>query len=240
MSAASDRQELYRRASEASAPGMVLGGAALAILGAIAFVAFAAGDDPGRAWRIFHVNFLFFTGLAQGAVVFVAAYRITKGWWAGPIVRFAEAASAFLPVALILFVATIPAFIAQSQFAELNFRVLSWRALRELAGDGVSLAAHTRNHPVLTRLSREAALRLLNVPASEAVMVGDSLAHDIEAPSPDAAVLAGRRAVLLEHPLPPARKKRLSLFARAVRAADRDDGGWVLYRIRREGPAPGR
>ena len=29
---------------------------------------------------------------------------------------------------LILFVATIPAFIAQSQYAELNFRVLSWRA----------------------------------------------------------------------------------------------------------------
>jgi ATP-binding cassette subfamily B protein len=29
---------------------------------------------------------------------------------------------------LILFVATLPAFIAQSQYAELNFRVLSWRA----------------------------------------------------------------------------------------------------------------
>ncbi len=31
-------------------------------------------------------------------------------------------------LALILFLATIPAFIAQSQFAELHFRVLSWRA----------------------------------------------------------------------------------------------------------------
>ena len=31
-------------------------------------------------------------------------------------------------LALLLFVATIPAFIAQSRFAELNFRVLSWRA----------------------------------------------------------------------------------------------------------------
>lgn len=31
-------------------------------------------------------------------------------------------------LALILFVATIPSFIAQSQFAELSFRVLSWRA----------------------------------------------------------------------------------------------------------------
>ena len=31
-------------------------------------------------------------------------------------------------LALVLFVATIPAFIAQSRYAELNFRVLSWRA----------------------------------------------------------------------------------------------------------------
>jgi ATP-binding cassette subfamily B protein len=31
-------------------------------------------------------------------------------------------------LAVVLFLATIPAFIAQSQFAELNFRVLSWRA----------------------------------------------------------------------------------------------------------------
>ncbi len=31
-------------------------------------------------------------------------------------------------LALILFVATLPAFIAQSRYAELNFRVLSWRA----------------------------------------------------------------------------------------------------------------
>jgi Ni/Fe-hydrogenase subunit HybB-like protein len=104
MSTHPDRQELYRRASHGSAPGMILLGGVLALLGAVAFVLFATGDDPARAWRIYHVNFLFFTGLAQGAVVFVAAYRITKGWWAGPIVRFAEAGAGFLPVALVLFV----------------------------------------------------------------------------------------------------------------------------------------
>ena len=39
------------------------------------------------------------------------------------------AAAALQPVAgVILFLATIPAFIAQSRYAELNFRVLSWRA----------------------------------------------------------------------------------------------------------------
>ncbi|HLB36516.1 MAG TPA: NrfD/PsrC family molybdoenzyme membrane anchor subunit [Gemmatimonadales bacterium] len=103
MTASASRQELYRRASGVSVPWMIQGGAVLAVLGAVSFLIFALGSDPGRAWRIYHVNFLFFTGLAQGAVVFVAAYRITKGWWAGPIVRFAEAMSAFLPVALVLF-----------------------------------------------------------------------------------------------------------------------------------------
>src|SRR5262245_40462094 len=61
------------------------------------------GDDPGRAWRIFHVNFLFFTALSQGAIIFAATQKVTKGVWAGPIIRFAEAMVAFLPVAVICF-----------------------------------------------------------------------------------------------------------------------------------------
>jgi hypothetical protein len=52
---------------------------------------------------MFLVNFVFFTGLASGAVMFAATQKITKGVWAGPVIRFAEAAVAFLPLALILF-----------------------------------------------------------------------------------------------------------------------------------------
>ena len=45
------------------------------------------------------------------------------------LISFAALLVRFSPwLALVLFIATIPAFIAQSQFAELNFRVLSWRA----------------------------------------------------------------------------------------------------------------
>lgn len=98
-----ERQELYRRAANASAPGLVIGGGLLALLGAVAFVVFATGHDPARAWRIFHVNFLFFTGIGVAGVVFAAAYRLTEGWWAGPIVRFAEGLAAFLPVSLVCF-----------------------------------------------------------------------------------------------------------------------------------------
>ncbi len=69
----------------------------------------------------------------------------------------------------------------------------------------------------------------------------DTLAHyRVDASTPDAAVLAGRRAVLAEHPLPRTRRRKLSLFARAERAAAHDDSGWTLYRMRKDdGPAPG-
>jgi hypothetical protein len=57
------------------------------------------------------------------------------------------------------------------------------------------------------------------------------LAHyAIEAPSPAAAVLGGRKAVLAEDPAPPARG-RPSLFERAERTGGQDGSGWVLYRI---------
>jgi ATP-binding cassette subfamily B protein len=45
------------------------------------------------------------------------------------LLSFAALLVRFSPwLALVLFLATIPAFIAQSRYAELNFRVLSWRA----------------------------------------------------------------------------------------------------------------
>ena len=103
MSAAQAQQEAYRRGTAAPAGALVTGGAALAIIGLAVFAMLALGDDPARAWRVYHVNFLFFTGVSLGGVVFSAAFRVTKGAWAGPIVRFAEAGAAFLPIALVSF-----------------------------------------------------------------------------------------------------------------------------------------
>jgi hypothetical protein len=54
--------------------------------------------------------------------------------------------------------------------------------------------------------------------------------YGIEAPSPAAAVLLGRNAVLAEHPSP-SRRSRLSLFEQAERVGGQDASGWVLYRI---------
>jgi Ni/Fe-hydrogenase subunit HybB-like protein len=95
--------QLRERAIAAPARGMLIVGGVLAVLGLGTFVTLLWGGDPARAWRTFHVNFLFFTGLSLGGIVFAAIQKLSKGVWAGAIVRFSEATVAFLPVSLLLF-----------------------------------------------------------------------------------------------------------------------------------------
>lgn len=54
--------------------------------------------------------------------------------------------------------------------------------------------------------------------------------YDVEAPSPAAAVAAGREARLAQYPAAAARRC-LSLFERAERVGGEDGSGWILYRI---------
>jgi hypothetical protein len=77
-------------------------GAGLAILGLILFVQslFAGPATADRAWQLFHVNWIYFTGLAAGSVAFAAVQKITNAKWSGMIIRFAEASAAFLPISL--------------------------------------------------------------------------------------------------------------------------------------------
>lgn len=96
--------DLKQRALEAPTRGHFMMGGALAVLGFAAFAMFVAGADPGRAWRAYLVNFLFFFGLAQGGIIFAAIQKVTKARWGGGIVRFAEAGLAYLPVSIVLFV----------------------------------------------------------------------------------------------------------------------------------------
>jgi hypothetical protein len=78
-------------------------GAGLAILGLILFVQSLLGSPEGadRAWQLFHVNWIYFTGLATGSVAFAAVQKITNAKWSGMMIRFSEAAVAFLPISLI-------------------------------------------------------------------------------------------------------------------------------------------
>ena len=59
--------------------------------------------DPMRGWQAYLVNFLFWTGIAQGAVVFAATYHVVGARWGATIRRLGEGAVAYLPVSLVLF-----------------------------------------------------------------------------------------------------------------------------------------
>ncbi len=59
--------------------------------------------DPKRAWAIFHVNLLFFLGIAQGSAVFYALVKVTKGYWSIPILRIIPFGILLLPAISILF-----------------------------------------------------------------------------------------------------------------------------------------
>ena len=78
----------------------------LAAIGALAFVVglFIA---PDRAWRAYHVNWLYFTALSSAGVMFVAVQRITTARWSRPIIRFMEGYVAFLPVALLFLLVSV-------------------------------------------------------------------------------------------------------------------------------------
>jgi hypothetical protein len=79
-------------------------GGGLAALGLILFIGALTGDAADRAWQLFHVNWLYFTGLAGGSVAFAAVQKVTNAKWSGLVIRFAEASWAFLPISLIALV----------------------------------------------------------------------------------------------------------------------------------------
>lgn len=77
---------------------------ALAAAGTVIFVAVALAGDPARAWQAYLLNFLFFSAIAQGAVLFSALMHTVKARWSGPLADVAESFAAFFPVSLVLFV----------------------------------------------------------------------------------------------------------------------------------------
>jgi hypothetical protein len=89
-----------------SVSAVAWGGIALLVLvGVVA--AFTAGE-PERMWLAIHFNWLFWSSLATGMVVFSMSLHITNARWSWPLRRFASAGVAFLPLSLLLFVLKLP------------------------------------------------------------------------------------------------------------------------------------
>lgn len=74
------------------------------LAGIIAFLIGVFGGNPQKTWQIFLVNFLYFSGIAQGMVVFAAALQMTNAKWGRPVKRIAELGAYYLPLSLLLLV----------------------------------------------------------------------------------------------------------------------------------------
>jgi hypothetical protein len=73
----------------------------LVLIGVVAFFVGLA-RDPATAWRAYHVNYLYFAGLAQAGIVLACAFVIIGARWPGPVRRIAEALGAWVPVTFVL------------------------------------------------------------------------------------------------------------------------------------------
>ena len=95
------RDELVRLYTKPVSKTLSTTALALAVIGAVVFV-IGLFIAPDRAWRAYHVSWLYFTSLSSAGVMFVAVQRITTARWSRPIIRFMEGYVAFLPVAFVL------------------------------------------------------------------------------------------------------------------------------------------
>jgi hypothetical protein len=75
----------------------------LIIIGLAAFIYGIMSPHPEKAWQAYLINFLLWSGIAQGAVVFSAVMHMTKARWSGPLAGLSESFAAFFPLSFLLF-----------------------------------------------------------------------------------------------------------------------------------------
>jgi hypothetical protein len=78
-------------------------GAALSAIGIVAFLVGVASEHPAQAWQAYLINFLLWSAIAQGAVLFSAVTHITKARWSGPLDGLSGAFAGFFPLSFGLF-----------------------------------------------------------------------------------------------------------------------------------------
>jgi hypothetical protein len=73
----------------------------LVVVGLLAFVV-RLMQDADSAWISYVTNWLFFTSIAMGSVMFAVATWIVKAKWNWPMRRVSQSGAAFLPIAFVL------------------------------------------------------------------------------------------------------------------------------------------
>jgi hypothetical protein len=64
-------------------------------------------DAPLRAWQAFHVNFLYWMGLAFAGIVISAIFEMTSSGWGQNVRRLAESSVGLLPLGLVAYLGVI-------------------------------------------------------------------------------------------------------------------------------------
>jgi hypothetical protein len=77
--------------------------ALLTVIGFATFVHGAFGESPGRAWQAYLINFLLWSAIAQGGLLFSVIMTTVRARWAGPLEGLSQAFAAFFPVSFVLF-----------------------------------------------------------------------------------------------------------------------------------------
>jgi len=74
------------------------------LLGFGTFLVGLAGRHPERAWQAYLTNFLLWSAIAQGGLLFSTIMHTVKARWSGPLSNLAESFTAFFPISFVLFV----------------------------------------------------------------------------------------------------------------------------------------
>ena len=76
---------------------------ALMVVGFGTFIFGLAGQHPEKAWLAYLINFLLWSAIAQGGLLFSTVMHTVKARWSGPLQNLAESFAAFFPVSFVLF-----------------------------------------------------------------------------------------------------------------------------------------
>lgn len=76
---------------------------AMIVLGAASFLYLINGQHPEKAWHAYHINFLLWSAVAQGGLLFSMVMHLCKARWSGPLAGLSEAFAGFFPVSFVLF-----------------------------------------------------------------------------------------------------------------------------------------
>ena len=72
-------------------------------IGVVTFMYGMISGQSAHTWQTYLINFLLWSAIAQGAVLFSAVMHMTNARWSGPLSNLSEAFTAFFPISFVLF-----------------------------------------------------------------------------------------------------------------------------------------